>query len=237
MWKSIAGGIKSGFFWVKDKLSVVASKISWPVTLALLGVLIPLALCGVYWLFAYAVSSLGIATISTGLTWSTALSCGGILAGFGLVGGCIAQFVKSRSVKAQKKKIEKLEEEEKELKKEKKQAKDKLYELEHGKKKDKKKKSDKEKKEREERQKKAKKRLEKRRAKNKGKRAESSYYGYNAESGGKRSKNGGVKTNLGNWRREKKAVIYRSGGKRSVRNRDTNTDLTKYRKEWRCVYR
>ena len=236
MWKTISGWIKSAFFWVKDKLSIVAGKISWPVTLALLGVLIPLALCGVYWLFAYAVSSFGIATISTGLTWSTALSCGGILAGFGLAGGCVAQFVKSRSVKAQKKKIEKLEEEEKELKKEKKKAKEKLFELEHGRKKTKKK-SDKEKKEQEERQKKAKKRLEKRRAKKKGKKAESSYYGYKAESGGKRSKNGGVKTNLGNWRREKKTAIYRSGWKRSVRNRDTNTDLTKYRKEWRCVYR
>ena len=237
MWKSIAGGIKSGFFWVKDKLSVVASKISWPATLLILGVLLPLLLYALYWVFGWALGYIGIAKISTGLSFKTALACGSILGGLGLVGGCIAQFVKSRSVKAQKKKIEKLEEEEKELKKEKKQAKDKLYELEHGKKKDKKKKSDKEKKEREERQKKAKKRLEKRRAKNKGKRAESSYYGYNAESGGKRSKNGGVKTNLGNWRREKKAAIYRSSWKRSVRNRDTNTDLTKYRKEWRCVYR
>ena len=238
MWKSIAGGIKSGFFWVKDKLSVAASKISWPATLAIFFALVPLALCAIYWFFGYAVSSLGIATISTGLTWTTALTCGGIAAGIGLVGGCIAQVVKNSSVKAQKKKIEELEDEEKELKKEKKKAKEKLFELEHGRKKTKKK-SDKEKKEREERKKNAKKRLEKRRAKKKGKKAEKSCreYGYAVgNSCERRAKNGNVKTNLGNWRRRKISTGI-IGSKKNVKNRYTNTDLTKYRKEDRCLYR
>lgn len=239
MWKSIAGGIKSGFFWVKDKLSVVASKISWPATLAIFGALIPLALCAIYWFFGYAVSSLGIATISTGLTWKTALTCGGIAAGIGLVGGCIAQVVKNSSVKAQKKKIEELEDEEKELKKEKKKAKEKLFELEHGRKKKSKKKSDKEKKEREERKKNAKKRLAKRRAKKKGKKAEKSCreYGYAVgNSCERRAKNGNVKTNLWNWRR-RKISTGSIGSKKSVKNEYTGNDLTKYRKEGGYVYR
>ena len=113
MWKTVSGWIKSGFFWVKDKLSIVASKISWPATLAIFFALVPLALCGLYWFFGFAVSSLGIATISTGLTWGTALKCGGIAAGLGLLGGCIAQVAKAKGVKAQKEKVEELEEEEK----------------------------------------------------------------------------------------------------------------------------
>lgn len=239
MWKTVSGWIKSGFFWVKDKLSVVASKISWPATLAIFFALVPLALCAIYWFFGFAVSYLGIATISTGLTWTTALTCGGIAAGLGLVGGCVAQVVKNSSVKAQKKKIEQLEEEEKELKKEKKKAKEKLFELEHGRKKKSKKKSDKEKKEKEERQKKAKQRLEKRRSKKKGKRAEKSYSGYGyavGNSGERRLKNSSVKTNLGNWRKNK-ISFGRIGGKKSVKNRYTSNDLTKYRKENGYVYR
>ncbi len=239
MWKSIAGGIKSGFFWVKDKLSVVASKISWPATLAIFFALVPLALCAVYWFFGYAVSSLGIATISTGLTWGTALKCGGIAAGLGLLGGCVAQVAKGASVKAQKKKIEQLEDEEREIRKEKKAAKKKLFELENGKKKKKSKKQmDKEKKEREERQKKAKKRLDKRRAKKKCKSVERSYdecYGnYDFK---KQKKNDEVKTNLGNWRRKKKTAIYSADGKRKMKNKYTNTDRTKYRKKSRYVDR
>ncbi|MBR1429096.1 MAG: hypothetical protein IJ590_02455 [Rickettsiales bacterium] len=239
MWKTVSGWIKSGFFWVKDKLSIVASKISWPATLAIFFALVPLALCAIYWFFGFAVSSLGIATISTGLTWKTALICGGIAAGLGLAGGCVAQVVKNSSVKAQKKKIEQLEDEEKELKKEKKKAKEKLFELEHGRKKKSKKKSDKEKKEKEERQKKAKQRLEKRRSKKKGKRAEKSYsgYGYAVEnSGERRLKNSSVKTNLGNWRKSK-ISFGRVGSKKSVKNRYTSNDLTKYRKENGYVYR
>lgn len=235
MWKSIAGGIKSGFYGVKDKLSIVASKISWPATLAIFFALVPLALCGLYWFFGFAMSSLGIATISTGLTWGTALKCGGIAAGLGLLGGCVAQIAKSNDVKAQKKKIETLEEEEKEIKKEKKKAKEKLYELEHGKK-NSKKKSEKEKKEKAERQKKVKKRLEKRRAKKKGKKAEKSYYGYRAESSGRRSRNGGIKTNLISYKRNRcgyDTVEYKSGQKRT-RNSYTTTDLSRYRKE-KCV--
>ena len=239
MWKTVSGWIKSGFFWVKDKLSIVASKISWPATLAIFFALVPLALCAIYWFFGFAVSYLGIATISTGLTWKTALTCGGIAAGLGLVVGCVAQVVKNSSVKAQKKKIEELEDEEKELKKEKKKAKEKLFELEHGRKKKSKKKSDKEKKEKEERQKKAKQRLEKRRSKKKGKRAEKSYSGYGyavGNSGERRLKNSGVKTNLGNWRKNK-ISFGRICGKKSVKNRYTSNDLTKYRKEKGYVYR
>ena len=239
MWKTVSGWIKSGFFWVKGKLSIVASKISWPATLAIFFALVPLALCAIYWFFGFAVSSLGIATISTGLTWKTALISGGIAAGLGFVGGCIAQIVKNSSVKAQKKKIEQLEEEEKELKKEKKKAKEKLFELEHGRKKKSKKKSDKEKKEKEERQKKAKQRLEKRRSKKKGKKAERSCreYGYSVgNSGERRAKNGKVRTNLGNWRKNK-ISFGRPGSKKSVKNRHANNDLTKYWKDRRCVYR
>ena len=239
MWKTVSGWIKSGFFWVKDKLSVVANKISWPATLAIFFALVPLALCAIYWFFGFAVSSLGIATIATGLTWKTALICGGIAAGLGLVGGCVAQVVKNSSVKAQKKKIEDLEEEEKELRKEKKKAKEKLFELEHGRKKKSKKKSDKEQKDKEERKKNAKKRLAKRRVKKKSKKAEKSYsgYGYAVGNGGeRRAKNGKVKTDLRNWRKNK-ISFGRIGSKKRVTNGYTSTDLTKYRKEDKCVYR
>ena len=235
MWKTVSGWIKSGFSWVKGKLSTVAAKISWPATLAIFFALVPLALFALYSFFAFAVSYVGIGTISTGLTFKTALTGSFVLGGLGLLGGCIAQIGKNVGVKAQKKKIEQLEEEEKELKKEKKQAKDKLYELEHGRKKEKKKKSEKEKKEKEERQKKAKKRLEKRLAKRKGKKAESSYYGY-GNSCDRPTKNGKVKTNLRNWRRNKMPA-GRAGSKKSVKNRYTTTNLSKYRKEGRYGYR
>ena len=239
MWKTVSGWIKSGFFWVKDKLSVVASKISWPATLAIFFALVPLALCAIYWFFGFAVSTLGIATISTGLTWKTALTCGGIAAGLGFLGGCVAQIAKGQSVKAQKKKIEQLEEEEKELKKEKKKAKEKLFELEHGRKKKSKKKSDKEKQEKQERRKKANKRLEKRRAKKKGKKAERSCYEHDyavGNNGERRMKNGKVKTNLKNWRKNK-ISFGSAGGKKNIKNHNTTTDLRKYRKEDRYVCR
>ena len=239
MWKSIAGGIKSAFFWIKDKLSIVASKISWPATLAIFFALFPLAICGLYWFFGFAVSTLGIATISTGLTWGTALKCVGIAAGLGLIGGCIAQVVKGQSVKAQKKKVEELEEKEKELKKEKKKAKEKLFELEHGRKKKSKKKNKKEKVEKGEYSKKDKKHVGKRLTKKQIKKAESSCREYGYTSGnivGKRMRNGKVKTNLGNWRSKKKYVGC-TGSNRSVKNQKTTADLTKYRKEGRYVYR
>ena len=228
MWKSIAGGIKAGFNAIKSKLSMVASKISWPATLALFFAIIPLALCGLYWFFGYAVSSLGIATISTGLTWGTALVCSGIGAGLGLAGGIVAQLVSGKSVKAQKKKIEQLEAEEKEIKKEKEEAKNKLYELEHGKKK--------KKEEGAERSKDAKKRIEKRRKQKKRKRVERlcQNWGHKAESNNKKfSKNSQPRTNLSKY---KSAVRY-NNRKKNVKNSYTNIDLTKYRKRDRYIHR